>query len=139
MGITSKDNDYIHSFLTMYSAILNKVGQMSVTPICNVCIHCFVTINSAILNEVRQMSITPKDIVCIRCFVTIYSAILNEEGQVSITPIDKDAPTFVNGQQITHSVALQHVSIAQCNNYYNIIMLYNNLVVYFLQGLNRNI
>ncbi|XP_067941126.1 kinesin-like protein KIF14 [Watersipora subatra] len=37
--------------------------------------------------------------------------LFNEKEGISIAPFDKDAPTFVNGQQITRTVRLQHVSI----------------------------
>ena len=34
----------------------------------------------------------------------------NDDNGVTVSAIDKEAPTFVNGQQISSSVSLQHVS-----------------------------
>jgi len=41
---------------------------------------------------------------------------VHKDNQVVITPIDKEAPTFVNGEQIVDSMTLNHVRRVNCNH-----------------------
>ena len=72
------------------------------------------------------------------CFLLFsHSSLMNDAGNVSVTPIDKEAPTFVNGQQITHSVTLNHVSLSLFMH--KLIYSFYRLYMYSIQRVNHSV